>query len=130
MVAMAVNGPKVTMNHRLGVASERLIRTQLALLPPRLTRGGRMVGTGVSALLIGALSVGLATAAQATRTGSAPSARYVAKVAVPPGQSLWTLAQAYDPNADPRLVIQEIRQLNSLTGDQVQAGAVLWVPRG
>ena len=93
-----------------------------------------MVVTGVSALLIGALSVGLATAAQATRAGSPGSGpsvgRYVAKVAVLPGQSLWSLAEAYDPNADPRLVIQEIQQLNSMTGDQVQAGAVLWVPRG
>ena len=86
--------------------------------------------TGVSALLIGALSVGLATAAQATRAGSASSGRYIAKVTVLPGQSLWSLAEAYDPNADTRLVIQEMQQLNSLTGDQVQAGEVLWVPRG
>jgi LysM repeat protein len=89
-----------------------------------------MVVTGVSALLVGALSVGLATAAQATRAGSASPGRYVAKVTVLPGQSLWSLAEAYDPNADTRLVIQEMQQLNSLTGDQVQPGEVLWVPRG
>ena len=130
MVTMATKRPIVTMNHEPAAVSETPIRTARALPAPRLTSRGRLAVAGVSALLIGALSVGLATAAQATRTGSAPSARYVAKVAVPPGQSLWTLAQAYDPNADPRLVIQEIRQLNSLTGDQVQAGAVLWVPRG
>jgi hypothetical protein len=51
-------------------------------------------------------------------------------VAVLPGQSLWALAEAYDPNADPRLVIQEIQQMNSMSGDQVKAGTVLWVPRG
>jgi hypothetical protein len=89
-----------------------------------------MVATGVSALLIGALSVGLATAAQATRAGSASPGRYVAKVTVLPGQSLWSLAEAHDPDADPRAVIQEIRQLNSMGGDQVRAGEVLWVPRG
>jgi LysM repeat protein len=89
-----------------------------------------MVATGVSALLVGALSVGLATAAQATRAGSASPGRYVTKVTVLPGQSLWSLAEAYDPNADTRLVIQEMQQLNSLTGDQVQPGEVLWVPRG
>ena len=130
MVTLVSKRPIVTINDEPVAASERPIRTQAVLPPVRFTRRGRMMVTGVSALLIGALSVGLATAAQASRAGSAPSARYVAKVAVPPGQSLWTLAQAYDPNADPRLVIQEIRQLNSLTGDQVQAGAVLWVPRG
>ena len=47
-----------------------------------------------------------------------------------PGQSLWSLAEAYDPDADPRLVVQQIRQLNSMAGDQVQPGEVLWVPRG
>jgi LysM repeat protein len=88
-----------------------------------------MAVTGVSALLIGALSVGLATAARAAHAGSASRSRYVAKVAVLPGQSLWSVALAYDPNADPRLVIAEIKQLNSMAGDQVQAGQVLWVPR-
>ena len=53
----------------------------------------------------------------------------VAKVQVRPGQSLWTLAEAYDPNADTRQVIQEILQLNSLSTDQVQPGQVLWMPR-
>jgi hypothetical protein len=43
---------------------------------------------------------------------------------------MWSLAQANDPDADPRLVVQQIQQLNSLTGDQLQPGEVLWVPRG
>jgi LysM repeat protein len=89
-----------------------------------------MAVAGVSALLIGALSVGLATAAQATRSGSASPGRYLSKVTVLPGQSLWSLAEANDPDADTRQVVQQIKQLNSMTGDQVQAGAVLWVPRG
>jgi LysM repeat protein len=89
-----------------------------------------MAVTGVSALLIGALSVGLATAAQATRAGSSSPGRYLAKVMVLPGQSLWSLAESYDPDADTRRAVQEIQQLNSMTGDQVRAGEVLWVPRG
>jgi LysM repeat protein len=89
-----------------------------------------MAVTGVSALLIGALSVGLASAAQATRSGSASPGRYLSKVTVLPGQSLWSLAEAYDPDADTRQVVQQIKQLNSMTGDQVRAGVVLWVPRG
>ena len=47
-----------------------------------------------------------------------------------PGESLWSVAEAYDPDADTRLVIQQIQQLNSLTGDQVRPGEMLWVPRG
>ena len=128
MVTMADRGSAVTVNRRPAAPIGRPLRTPAA--PLRLTRRGRMAVTGLSALLIGALSVGLATAAQATRAGSPPSGRYLAKVAVLPGQSLWALAEAYDPNADPRLVIQEIQQMNSMSGDQVKAGTVLWVPRG
>ena len=84
MVTMATNGPIVTMNHGHVTRGERLIRTAEAASPARLTRRGRIVVTGVSALLIGALSVGLATAAQATRAGSVPPGRYVTKVTVLP----------------------------------------------
>jgi LysM domain len=130
MVTMAAKGPIVTMNDRPRAASERPIRTARVLPAPRLTSRGRLAVAGVSALLIGALSVGLATAAQATRAGSPPPGRYVAQVTVRPGQSLWSLAEAYDPDADTRSVIREIQQLNSMTVDQVRAGEVLWVPRG
>lgn len=129
MVTMATKGPIVTMNHGRRTGGERPIRTAVAVPPARLTRRGRIVVTGVSALLIGALSVGLATAAQATRAGSGSPGRYITKVTVLPGQSLWSLGEAYDPNADTRLIIQEIQQLNSMCGDQVQPGEVLWVPR-
>jgi LysM repeat protein len=118
------------MNDGRVAGSQGLIRTPVTLPPARLARRGRVVVTGVSALLIGALSVGLATAAQAAHAGPASPDRSITKVMVLSGQSLWSVAEAHDPNADTRLVIQEIRQLNSMTGDQVQAGQVLWVPRG
>jgi LysM repeat protein len=130
MVTMATKGPIVAMIDGSVVGDEGLIRTRAVLPPARLARRGRMAVTGVSALLIGALSVGLATAAQAAHAGSASPGRYVTKVMVLPGQSLWSLAEAYDPNADSRLIVREIQQLNSMAGDQVQAGQVLWVPRG
>jgi LysM repeat protein len=129
MVTMATNGPIVTMNRGCVARGESSVRTAAAPPPARLTRRGRVIVTGVSALLIGALSVGLATAAQATRAGSGSPGRYVAKVTVLPGQSLWSLGEAYDPNADTRVIVQEIQQLNSMSGDEVKAGEVLWVPR-
>ena len=49
---------------------------------------------------------------------------------VGPGQNLWSLAEAYDPDADPRFVIQDILRLNSMAADQIQPGQILWVPRG
>jgi hypothetical protein len=103
-----------------------------AAQPLRLTRRGRMAVVGLSVLLVSGLSVGLATAAEAAhgRPGAVPGGRYVARVQVLPGQSLWSLAEAYDPATDPRQVVARIQQLNSMAGAQVQAGQLLWVPRG
>jgi LysM repeat protein len=85
---------------------------------------------GAAALAVTALSMALATTAQATHSGSATPGAGVTRVTVRAGQSLWSLARAYDPHADPRVTEEQIRQLNALPGYQVQAGAVLWVPRG
>jgi len=109
-------------------------RAAPGLAPLKLTRRGRLVVTAMAVLLVAAGSVALAGAAQAIghsgatpRPGTAGAA--ITKVEVRPGQSLWTLAEAYDPNADTRQVIQEILQLNSMRTDQVQPGQVLWMPR-
>jgi len=109
-------------------------RPAAARTPVRLTRRGRLVVTAAALLLTAAVSVGLAGAAQALghSGGAAQPARLgagITRVQVRPGQDLWTLAEAYDPNADPRQVIQEILQLNSMSTDQVQPGQVLWMPR-
>lgn len=110
---------------------QRQNRTPAGPPPLRLTQRGRIVVTGVSALMAGLLSVGLATAAQATRQAGQPEwpGRYVTRVVVQPGQSLWSLAEAYAPRSDPRQVIQQVLQLNSLASDQLRPGQVLWLPR-
>jgi nucleoid-associated protein YgaU len=91
----------------------------------------------MAVLLAAAVSVGVAGAAQAIGHSAAPArpgpagtaGAAITKVEVRPGQSLWTLAETYDPNADTRQVIQETLQLNSMSTDQVQPGQVLWMPR-
>ena len=101
--------------------------------PVRLTRRGRLVVTATAVLIVGAISMALAGVAQATGHSAATAAHArngVTKVLVRPGQTLWSLAEQYAPDADTRLVIQEILQLNSMSTDQVQPGQVLWVPRG
>ena len=130
MVTMVSGKPMTAMERGLAAGEVVCFRTHAAVPAPRLTRRGRAVMAGVSALAIGALSIALATAAQASHAGQPAPGRYAAKVEVRPGQSLWSLAEAYDPDADPRLVVQQIRLLNSMAGDQVQPGEVLWVPRG
>jgi hypothetical protein len=100
--------------------------------PLRLTRRGRIVVAAMAALLVAALSLLAAGAAQAiSHTGPAHPAgsANLAQVAVQPGQSLWAVAESADPNADTRLVIQQITELNSLNGNTVFAGQRLWVPR-
>jgi len=101
--------------------------------PLRLTRRGRIVLVAAAALLVTLLSL-LATGAAASATShTAPSRgadRNLAQVLVLPGQSLWSVAETADPNADPQQVMQQIIDLNGLSGDVIQAGQQLWVPRG
>ncbi len=104
---------------------------QQAKTPLRLTRRGRVVVAVAAVLLVAALSLIAAGAAQAISHSAAPSpaGRTAVQVVVRPGQSLWSVAESADPNADTRLVIQRIIELNALSGNTVVAGQRLWVPR-
>jgi hypothetical protein len=100
--------------------------------PLRLTRRGRVVVVLAAALLVTLVSLLLAGVAQATNDGPSPRAarENLVQVIVRPGQSLWSVAESADPDQDTRAVIQQIIDLNSLSGDTVFAGQQLWVPRG
>jgi hypothetical protein len=52
------------------------------------------------------------------------------RVLVQPGQTLWSIAAAAEPRADPRLVIQQIASANALGGSAIYPGELLWVPKG
>ena len=109
----------------------RPVRTRV-----RLTRRGRIVVAGLitaSVVLVAALAWLAGTArADASGSGAPSSAVYhsLRSVVVLPGQSLWSIATQYDPGADPRNVIQQIIDLNALSGTSVQPGQHLWLPRG
>ena len=107
-------------------------RSQPASVPLRLTRRGRIVVAVAAALLLAALSLVIAASAQATNhtLPSRAAQQNLIQVTVRPGQSLWSVAESADPDADTRVVIQQIVDLNGLTGDVVFAGQRLWVPRG
>lgn len=102
----------------------------------RLTRRGRAV---VKILVVMAIVVatGLAWLAGAARVQAAGSGappgsvyRHLTATVVRPGESLWTLAMQAQPNADPRVVVQEIIDVNALHSSTVWAGERLWVPKG
>lgn len=93
----------------------------------RLTRRGRLLVTLLcSALVLAVAVVGARTALADTAT-VAPA---TTQVTVLPGQTLWGIASAADPAADPRDAVIEIRDLNGLPDSQVFAGQVLTVPAG
>jgi hypothetical protein len=109
-------------------------RGKAASEPVRLTRRGRIV--------LAALAIGCVTAvvlvvsllasggAQASNHGQ-PGAPYqgMHQIVVQRGQTLWSIASAAEPTADPRTVIQQIMSVNALSGPGIQVGQLLWVPR-
>jgi hypothetical protein len=106
--------------------------TTAAAVPPlRLTRRGRVVLVGF--LVIAVVLVWLVAAGGAAATGSGVSPggyeKHLSQVVVEPGDSLWSIAVRVEPNADPRLVIQQITDINALPSAEIAAGQRLWVPR-
>ena len=110
----------------------RATRPETANPPLRLTRRGRVVVAVASALVLAALSLVIASTAQATNhpVSARAAQQGVAQVTVHPGQNLWSVAESAAPAADTRVVIQQIIELNGLAGNVVFAGQRLWVPRG
>jgi LysM domain-containing protein len=116
----------------------RVVRAVPAPVAPgvRLTRRGRAVVkilVTMAILLVVALAW-LAGAAKVQAAGSGAPAgsvyRHLTAMVVRPGESLWSLAMQAQPRADPRVVVQEIIDVNALHGSTVWAGERLWVPKG
>ena len=103
--------------------------------PVRLTRRGRCaLWVAAGLVLAGILTpvLMLAAGAQAANHGVAASAvrAGMRPVKVRPGDSLWSIALRAEPEADPRVVSQEIIEFNALSGSVLVPGETLWVPRG
>jgi LysM repeat protein len=101
--------------------SERFRSTEL-----RLTRRGRLVVVmAVIALALGALTM-LGAPAASTAHVHHPTAH---TVVVEPGETLWDIASTVAPGQDPRELVAEIVDLNSLTDPgAIRAGQSLYVP--
>ncbi|MFZ8927347.1 MAG: LysM peptidoglycan-binding domain-containing protein, partial [Candidatus Nanopelagicales bacterium] len=88
----------------------------------RITRRGRLVVVALALLVV--LLPG-AWRAVATAQVEGPS---TVAVTVQPGDTLWGIASAIDPGADPRGLIAEIREVNGLTQSGLVPGQQLQVP--
>ena len=104
-----------------GAASVRRVVEPIEPDAYRIGRWGRLTLT-VLALATLALVVTRLVAALSAGTAEPVD------VTVRPGDSLWSIAAQAAPDRDPRAVIDEIRELNRVTGDVVRVGEVLRVP--
>jgi LysM domain len=104
----------------------------------RLTRRGRVVLAGLAIAVVTAVATAMlfwlsaAGNAQAASHGQLPgAARWdLSRVVVRPGQTLWSIARRAEPSADPRVVVQQIIEVNALGSPVIQPGELLWVPNG
>src|ERR1022692_3172794 len=113
----------------------RPVRPESAPGPIRLTRRGRVV-VAVLAVLAAVVVACLAWLVVANRAQASSQVQRqsrdpgMTRVVVQPGATLWSIAVRMDPGADPRAVIQQVMNTNALNSPAIQAGQVLWVPRG
>ena len=117
----------------LGRAARRARRTGSASRAPlTLTRRGRLVFLGLPVLAGSAALVVLAVVflvpSTATATSDPVPGPDTEQTTVRPGQSLWQIAVAADPERDPREVMDEIAELNDLESSLLVAGQRLEVP--
>ena len=99
--------------------------------PVRLTGRGRAVVAGLVAVVAVVAGLLLAAGGAAAASHGSPAAGYrgMRQVVVEPGETLWSIASAAEPAADPQSVIQQIVTANSLGSSTIHAGQVLWVPK-
>ncbi|MCT1477506.1 LysM peptidoglycan-binding domain-containing protein [Microbacterium sp. p3-SID336] len=95
----------------------------------RLTVRGRRVLLAVASI---PLAAGIAFAAisggSAIASGADSVPAAVETLTVMPGDTLWSIAGAIAPEADPRDVIGEISRMNLLRGGEIQIGQELAIP--
>ncbi len=105
--------------------------TAVAAPALRLTRRGRIALVGFLVLVAGLTWLVAARGADATGTGVPPGVleKNMSQVVVRPGDTLWSIAARAEPSADPRLVVQQITDINALQGPQVTPGQRMWVPK-
>jgi hypothetical protein len=98
--------------------------------PLTLTQRGRLVLIGLPLTLgVAALILfGAFLTSQAQAGESSPESSSVVEVNVAAGETLWDLAVQYAPDRDPRDVVAEIVELNSLRTSLIQAGESISVP--
>ncbi|MGB9373354.1 MAG: hypothetical protein WCA82_04230 [Jiangellales bacterium] len=93
-------------------------------MPVRLTRRGVVASWVVAVMSIAIAAFGLVQGLQP----SAPAVVGSQSVVVQPGQSLWEVAQAVNPDVDPRVTLAAIRSETALDTSVLVPGSTVTVP--
>lgn len=94
----------------------------------RITRRGRAVVTVLVAIPLAVAAAVFGIGAVGAAAGTHSSTATFQYVTVEPGESLWQVAEAIAPTADPRDVVADILSLNDLSSGEVQPGQQLAIP--
>lgn len=96
----------------------------------RLTRRGRLLLVGLPIVLLASAVLLLSGFFNAPAKASAEGGEVTQTVSVnvAAGETIWHLASEFAPDRDPRDVVSEIVELNSLPTSVLQAGQQLDVP--
>ena len=103
-----------------------LMNEQQANPSGRLTRRGRLARTLVVLSLTVVMAAGFASQSGAGQVEASTAPSYEI-VVVAPGETLWSVAAAY-ASGDVQGLVNEIREVNNLTGFDLQAGQKLRIP--
>lgn len=113
----SVEGPAIAPPVGIPVHVQRLVATFAAVFVATL------VVSGLSAGRTDAVPVRSVSGAVAVETAAYPA------YTVLPGDTLWSIAERVNPEADPRATVLQLQVLNRLSGSQVlQPGQVLQTP--
>ena len=131
--AVAQHSVARTTHRSYGVAarpvrSPRPVAGQVVRQQPkmRLTRRGRLL---VTLLLTGLVLVAFSIGRASTQAGDAPAGAPRPTVVVQSGDTLWQIAREAAPDADPRVTVARILELNDLdSASSVRAGQQLTLP--
>ena len=110
----------------ISIVNQGFLMTQQVNPSGRLTRRGRLARTIVVLSLTVVMAAGFASQSGAGQVEASTAPSYEI-VVVAPGETLWSVAAAY-ASGDVQGLISEIREVNNLTGYDLQAGQKLRVP--
>lgn len=119
------------------VTSQARVTTQVRRARPdpvRLTQRGRraVAAFAILVVVVAATLLWMTVAGSVQASSRAPAGspyQGMTQVVVRPGQTLWSIAATAEPSTNAWAVVQQIIQVNALSGPQVQAGEQLWVPK-